>query len=1798
MGNVEPIAIIGMAAKFPGAKNITEFWENLDAGRTCITELSDEELLANGERPDRMAKPNYVRRRPVLDDEGELDAELFAMTPKDAELRDPQQRMFLETSHAVLEHAGYDPARFDGRIGVYAGTNVNRYRIDHVEEVPGLIATLGWTAIEITNAPDYVSTFVSYKLGLRGPSMTVQTACSTSLVAMHIASNALRVGECEMAIAGGSDIETPFHRGYPYLPGGMLASDGLPRPFDGKATGTNFGSGVGAVLLKPLSAAIRDRDTIHAVILSSSINNDGDRKAGFTAPSVDGQSDCVTEALRLGGVDPRSIGYVEAHGTGTVVGDPIEVAALTDAYRRASGTDLTTPYCAIGSVKSNVGHLGQAAGVAGVIKAVLALRHERIPPTINVSEPNPEIDWATSPFYLATEPVPWPRVDGSPRRCGISSFGIGGTNAHLILQEPPVGAAPRCASRPTGQTGQTGQVEAILWSALDDTADDALRERLADHFAGLPEREFADAAHTLRVGRTALPRRGAVLASSAADAAEALRDHGRIFRCDKVDRRLVFAFPGQGAQSPRMLRGLYEDEALFREGCDAAFDQLEPLLGRDLRKLWLTASTTEELTPTEVAQPLLYVLEYTLAHCLMHWGITPDVLVGHSLGELVAAAVAGTFGFADGLTVIAARSKFMAEAPPGGMLAVSAAEDTVLDAVDDLIGAELAVATTNNSRQTVLSGSHEALAEAGGRLEGRKISCQPVRTAHAYHSPSMRESADKLHEVLGGVRLQEPRMPVVSATTGGPISPEQACSPAFWSEQLVAPVRFDRAVRALVASGPFTALEVGPGRTLYSLLKPNPQVRSSGSVVLATAPKPKGDVTDQAALTEALATLWAHGQPVGYWESEAFAERRRVAVPGYPYQRKLYWIERGGGAPATPAALAQAPIEAHRTPERHTAPEDPDTWTLSHLTWRRHDTVRLNRNGRDAGGLTALALLPAAQDTAATVSAAFQRASYRTVRVHPHDVPGATWVLDAASGDEWAALCAELERRGTVPDVIAHCLLAGDDAPTGTAALDAVRGLLATARTAASLHRRHRKSITVLVLTRSGVDVTGDERVNPVAAMANAFVRSAEREIPGVRWGCLDIGHNTPESALSAELAEPTRPLVALRGSARWLPRLDAEPVLGRADRPLLRHSGTYLVTGGLGGIGLVVAQALSESGLRPRIALLSRTGLPEADSARGRQVGAALDAMQNAGAETLVVTGDVADLASLRAAVAEVEQRFGQVAGVVHSAGLPGGGLIERRTADEVERVLGPKVAGTLNLEEVFSDRLGLDFLVLFSSQAALSGLYGSADYAAANAFLDAHARQASGRERLTLSVQWPGWAEVGMAAASAVSLGVLTGVTSADRVVDTGGLHAEYRRVVTPGVDWEFDEHQFLGRRILPGAALLDMVLSAVRRTGVHSQDYPVRFQDAMFLVPAPGDHAVEFRVVLTPVGDMHRFRVESRPAAPGDGGWAEHATGLVAAGGTPPEAVDPDDLRARFPSTPVADLPPWITYGPRWHTAVGRWGTTDEALCELVLPAEFHDDLDAHPLHAALLDAATAQLAHAEPGVELVPWMHRRLTTFAPMRPRMLVVGRLGTADRSPRTLDCEFYDAETGEPLATIEQFTLRAQAAARMADSAPARESAREPAAGDGLLTPAQGAAAFLELLNGSYPPVVVVDAPGPLPQVSGVLRVGGEAPGEPIPPVAASVEPAPVVVNVPATAPAATPSVITDQLRVLWEQTLGIRDIKPTDDFFDLGGNSLSAVQLTARIGDRFGVELGAGAMFELSTIETMAAELAGQGAR
>ncbi|ACB75249.1 type I polyketide synthase [Opitutus terrae] len=1267
------IAVIGLALRVPGARNVEEFWANLRAGREAVTFFTDEELRRAGVEAAKLANPRYVKANAVLADADRFDAEFFGYTPREAELLDVQQRVFLECAWTALEHAGYDPLAVPGACAVFAGAGLNTYLLRQLMQNPAAVESAGGFQVLIANDKDFLASRVSYKLNLRGPSVAVQSACSTSLVAIHLAVQSVLAGDCDVALAGGVSIRVPQTEGYLWQEGMILSPDGHCRPFSARGAGIIGGNGAGVVVLKRLEDALADGDTVHAVIRGSAVNNDGSAKLGYTAPSQEGQEAVIAEALAVAGVVADDIGYVEAHGTGTPLGDPIEVAALTRVFRR---TTPRTQFCALGSVKSNLGHLDTAAGVVGFIKAVLAVKHGEIPPSLHGESPNPQIDFASSPFRVATELTAWPMAAEAPRRAGVSSFGIGGTNAHVILEQPP-------AMR-VGPASEEDQL--LIVSARTEAALRQSGAALAAAVSGghLP---LADVASTLALGRRAFAHRAYVVARDPADAAQQLRAVEPAVAGERM-RQVAFLFPGQGTQYPGMGAGLYAAEPVFRTEVDRCLELLRPHVDFDLRALLLDRTGDARLLArTDVAQLALFVVSYALARLWEAWGVRPEAMLGHSIGEWTAACLAEVFTLEEALRLVAARGRLMAAQPAGAMLAVALGEADTRALLDDRFD----VAAVNAAGQTVVSGTIAAMTALADTLAARGIGSTRLQTSHAYHSAMMEPAAQALMSAFHEVPRRAPTRRWISSTTGTWITPEQAADPGYWARHLRGTVRFADGLATLLTDPEIALLEVGAGRTLCGLAERHP-ARGTGRVMAHSLHGAREATTDETTMRHALGRLWVAGVPIAWAEVYREQKRRRVPLPTYPFAGERYWIE------AQPSGARNVDVGGKR--------QDPADWFYV-PGWRRG--LALAALPPITGG--EWALIPDASGLAERLAARL-RGLGAAVRIgaDPTKLLGARWIVSLR--DVSAADASE-------PKLDELCAL----------------GRVLSSQALAE---------TRLTVVATGLHAfPGENSAEPAKSLLLGAARVLPNEIAGMSVRVIDVARAelSAESLLDALIAEARGgedEFVALRGRERWMQTL--EPVrLEVGEAKPCRPGAVVVITGGFGGLGLALAESLFERA-RARLVLVGRSTAAAAAQQR-------IDALIARGAEVITAVADVTDESALQRVHAQIRSRFGGCQGVIHAAGVAGGGALARRDPVAAAAVRAAKVAGTLVVDRVFGAE-ALDFFVLMSSLTAQLGEFGQADYAAANAFLDAYAT-ARRREGVPMvAIGWDAWRDVGMAA------------------------------------------------------------------------------------------------------------------------------------------------------------------------------------------------------------------------------------------------------------------------------------------------------------------------------------------------------------------------------------------------------------------------------------------------------------------
>jgi acyl transferase domain-containing protein/thioesterase domain-containing protein len=1375
------VAIVGMNCRFPRAKNVGQFWHNLREGVECISFFTDEELLAAGVEPSALRNPKYVKAKGIVEDVDLFDAAFFNIPPKEADVIDPQQRIFLECAWEALEGAGYTADNYEGLVAVFAGVGPNYY-VSHVQANRERVESLGWYKLAIGNEKDHLTTRVSYALDLRGPSFNVQSACSTSLVAIHLACQGLLDYQFDMALAGGATIHVKPKGGYLHAEG-ISSPDGHCRAFDARGRGVVSGNGAGVVVLKRLADALADGDTIYAVIKGSAVNNDGYSKAGYAAPSLEGQASVIAMAQAVAEVEPDEIGYVEAHGTATPLGDMIEVAALTQAFR--AGSDRKG-FCALGSVKSNIGHTDTAAGVAGVIKTALALTHRQIPPSINFDEPNPRIDFANSPFYVNAKLAEW-KTSGGRRLAGVSSFGQGGTNAHLVLEEPPA-APPPAPSRPW---------QLLLLSARSESALEQGTDNLAAHLEGEPGQNFADVAHTLQVGRKTFRHRRMLVCRDAADAAAALksRDPRRLLGGaeDASSRPVAFMFSGAGEQYVGMGLELYRTEPVFREQVDLCCELLKPQLGLDLRDVLYPESVrgaapavdapgangldlrrmlgarpaagdeaSRGLNRTLLAQPALFVIEYALAQLWLSCGVRPRAMIGYSIGEYVAACLAGVFSLEDALALVARRAQLIEGLPGGAMLTVPLAAEEVYP----LLGGEVSLAATTGPRVSVLAGPTEAISELERRLEGNTV-YRRIPTSHAFHSTMLEPVAAQLADEVRRVRLSPPQIPFVSNVTGKWITEAEATDPIYWAQHMCRPVRFTEGVSSLRETRELLLLEVGPGQSLATSVVQHPTTAAIPDTVAVASLRHSYDAqSDTAFFLNALGRLWLAGVKIDWAGFYGQERRRRVPLPTYPFERQRHWLEL---KPPTPAHEAARPRLERRA--------DVAEWFYLPV-WKQ--SLARRARAAEAGASGPWLVFEDSCGLGRKLVGRLREAGHAAVTVAPGErfaaLDADAYSVNPRDPDDYARLVAELCGRHAAPGRVLHLWSVTGGGPASREGREQFARaqetgfysllFLTQALIKAGLAKPpsgHGRPLQLQVVSDNVHRVTGGEVLRPEKATVIGTCKSVPQEYPGI--SCLSVDVTLPEAgtwqesrlldSLLAELtAEPSNAVVAYRGADRWVQTFEPVRLEAEAGRPArLREHGVYMLTGGLGKDSLVRARYLAE-GLRARLVLVGRTGLPEESEweswveTHGEQDGLSVkirkvQELQALGAEVLVVKADVADVAQMRSVLEQVDRRFGALHGVIHAAGVTDAAasrLVLELGRVECEWQFQPKVYGLYVLEEVLRGR-ELDFCVLTSSVASVVGGVGLLAYTSANIFMDAFAHGHNQRDPVRwLSLNWQG--------------------------------------------------------------------------------------------------------------------------------------------------------------------------------------------------------------------------------------------------------------------------------------------------------------------------------------------------------------------------------------------------------------------------------------------------------------------------
>ncbi|WP_272004561.1 type I polyketide synthase [Roseovarius sp. ZX-A-9] len=1828
------IAIVGMALTVPGAADVAAFWQNLRAGVESIEVQDEEALLAAGEAPARMRQKNYVPVAARLDGFDTFDAEFFGFGPKEAAILDPQHRKFLEVSWQAMEQAGRTPAQFPGRIGVYAGCGMGSYFYFNICSNPDLVDDVGMFLLRHTgNDKDFLSTRVSHIFDLKGPSVNMQTACSTSLVAIHYARQALMTGECDMALAGGVTIELPQGRGYLFKENEILSPDGHCHAFDHRAQGTVFGSGAGAVALRRLEDAVADGDQIWAVIKGSAINNDGGAKAGYLAPSVDGQAAAVRAAMEDAAVPAESIGYVECHGTGTYLGDPIEVAALTEAYR--SQTDASG-FCGIGSVKTNIGHLDTAAGVVSVIKTALSLHHAQIPPSLGYEAPNPAIEFEDSPFHVNATLSDWP-AGPHPRRAAVNSLGVGGTNAHVVLEQAPERAASDESDFP---------FQVLCVSARSKAALDANAAALAAHLRANPDQPLADVAWTLKEGRHGFDKRRVLVAETAEEAATLLEagDPQRVFTHERLGDapEAVFMFPGGGAQYPGMARDLYETEPVFAEWMDRGLAHLEPQLDYDIRALWLPepgeeATAAATLKKPSVQLPLIMITEYALAQLWISWGVRPAALVGHSMGENTAACLAGVIGFENCIDLVLLRGRLFDTVPAGGMLSVSLSRAEL----EPMLGDDLDMASVNAPGLCAVSGPQDRLQALQTQLDASGIDYSRIAIDIAAHSRMLDPILSDFRSFLQKLTLSAPSIPFASNRTGAMITDVQATDPEYWVQQLRNTVHFADCIDMLGARSDRVFIEVGPGKALSSLAQMSDALKP-GQVV-STLRHPDQQIADDAYFLGVIGRLWACGIEADWGQIWGEARRNTVVLPTYQFQRSRYFIEPGKAAQVAEPALARS--------------EDMREWGYRPV-WKPSLAACELDVTEDLGTPQNWLFFEDDAGIAAPVIAALHEAGHGVSTVRSGDSfqrrGEDAYILSPEQGAEgYEALLAALAADGRLPQRIAHFWLVTADSThrPGSSFYDRniEHGFLSLMHLAQAMGGAEMPQPCHLdVVSNGAVQVRDEPLPTPEKACVLGPVGVIPREFPGVTASLLDIElpppparrslfsrksddigvqHSLTERLLEDLLAEPENHVVALRGAKRLVRSVKPVALDAAAAAPGFRPGGTYLITGGFGGIGLSVARDLAEN-FQANIVLLSRGAVPAradwdrhaADSRTGRRI-AALREIEALGGQVMIAQADVTDISQMEGVADDIAARFGPLTGIIHAAGSIDDAPILTKDAASVAGVFAPKIGGLRVLDAVFPDG-SIELMVLFSSTSTWTQPAGQIDYVAANAYLDAYAAARSSGQTRVVAVDWGVWSDTGMAAqAMAARLGAAEAPEA--RALDAPLLdetwtdaddRQHFSATLSATDDWVLAEHRTrTGQILLPGTGVIE--LAAETMAGPQGWT-PFEISDLYFLRPMDVAEGGTRRITLTLSGDASERRLELRGGVTLDGrsGTVQTAEArLVPLNGSAP-AIDTNAITARCgdvaPAPFVSPQEAHLDFGPRWRVVTEARFGEGEGIAHLSLPDAAQGDLVAGYLaHPALMDLATgwAIALHRayDPAQLWVPAGYGMVRLYAPLPAQLISWVRLNPAAEGGTAIFDISLATPEGKVVADIRAFQMR-----RLDNSAltgmpalAARDVQFDDAGAEvAPLSPAEarlmhnislgiraeeGPEALRRAIALGQSQIVIsslnlpalIDQAGQQDTVSTQGGTSFERPDLD----SAFVEPAPG---------------IETALAAVWSGLLGVAEVGADDSFFDLGGHSLLAVRFFAQVKRDYGVQFPISVLFEAPTVAALAQRIAAETGR
>ncbi len=1299
------IAIVGMSCTFSKSESPKDFWNNLMQGNEMLEFYSEEEMLNLGIDQNTFNDTNYVGLKSFVDDSDTFDYAFFGYTKDEANLMDPQTRILHEQVWKALEDAACDVTKYKGKIGLYLSASENKNWMAHTlinqtDKVDPFFVS------QISNK-DQISSLISYNLNLTGPSYFVDTACSSSLASTHLACRSLLLRECSVALAGGVNLKTSKSSiGYHYQEGAIGSIDGYCRAFDEQSTGTVAGEGGGVVVLKRLEDALNDRDTIYAVIRASAVNNDGKRKVGYTAPSISGQADCIKLAQKFAGIPYNTISYIEAHGTGTKLGDPIEVEALNSAFNYD-----TEHQCAIGSVKTNMGHLDTAAGVAGLIKTSLALQNKMLPPSLHFSNPNPEISFDSGPFYVNNKLQKWEQKGEMPLRAGVSSLGIGGTNVHVILEESPV-IEKGSPSRP---------YQLLPYSAKTKSSLENFNRQLQEYITDEKEHNLFDIAYTLKVGRSDFKYRNFVVSSDIAEALPQLENNEKSSILANSRRNIVFMFPGQGSQYFEMAKGVYEQEPYFKSIVDEGLEILTNKTGERYDQILGYVASTDidknKINDTYYTQPLLFLIEYAFARLFIKWGVRPKYMIGHSLGEYVAACVAEVFSFEDGLRMIVTRAELMSKVDKGDMLAIGVSSKDI----SSLLIEGISIAAVNTKDSCVVSGSEKSIADFTEVLLNEEIPFSKLKTSHAFHSQMMDEILDEYEEELSKIIFKSPTVEFISNSTGKVIQNNEATSPKYWANHLRNTVNFSEGIDFLLNKGNTIFIEIGPGKTLSNFCKnTNETFENSASVSLVRHPKEQKD--DNLFLTNSLGKIWSLGVDIDWKEYYEGEIRNKVSLPTYSfdnYKLDFYVDPFEKLSQDTLLSTSKRPISQwFYTPN----------WKKGQL-FSKKEAYETNQD---------YLIFSEGNELVTSIKDELENEGARIIEIRKgaeyDEINESFYEMNPDKEQDFIQLFERLESKGyNFTQVIFNWKFEGENQEEH---IKAFSTLLYLCKRLVAHKEGEKKKVTFL--SNYDYEVLGEEKINALSVTVQFLASICSQENPNIFCCSIDTEQTSHNATLVSNIIDELKYNdetinVAYRNNYRWIEFFDQIDLEITDKNQYVKEDKTYLITGGLGEVGSVLTTYLGNK-YKSKIILLGRSPLPpedtwnsiledETSNASVRKKIQKIKDHRNSNKEVYYYNADVSNKESLLQVIEKIENEHGTISGIIHAAGNVDNQTfkpIENLTPQITKQQFDPKINGVLNIYEVNKNK-EFDFVWITSSLSSVLGGLAYGAYAVANKFIDA---------------------------------------------------------------------------------------------------------------------------------------------------------------------------------------------------------------------------------------------------------------------------------------------------------------------------------------------------------------------------------------------------------------------------------------------------------------------------------------------